>query len=132
MITLQMVNQLNIKQKQQNWNEYKTKNENKNTVNEYRYFLKSNFFGVTILFVLVYSNQDGDSKRLKVKRYNLPKRIIKNYNVIINGKSFYDQVIDSNIKRYEEIRKLITGSRLYYWLLIRLRLYLILLQINSN
>ena len=109
------------------WNEYKTKNENKNTANENRYFLKSNFFGVTILFFLVYSNQDGDSKRLKVKRYYLPKRIIRNYNVIINGKSFYDQVIDFNIKRYEEIRKLITGSRLYYWLLIRLRLYLILL-----
>ena len=25
------------------WNEYKTKSENKNTANEYRYFLKSNF-----------------------------------------------------------------------------------------
>ena len=26
------------------WNEYKTKSENKNTTNVYRYFLKSNFF----------------------------------------------------------------------------------------
>ena len=25
------------------WNEYKTKSENKNTTNEYRYFLESNF-----------------------------------------------------------------------------------------
>ena len=31
------------------------------------------------------------------------------YNVIINGKNFYDQPIDSDIKRYKEIRKLITG-----------------------
>ena len=27
-----------------------------------------------------------------------PKGIIKNYNVIINGKNFYDQPIDSGIK----------------------------------
>ena len=30
--------------------------------------------------------------------------------MIINGKSFYDQPIDSDIKRYEEIRKLTTGQ----------------------
>ena len=38
------------------------------------------------------------------------KGIIDNYNVIINGKNFYDQAIDSDIKRYKEIRKLITGQ----------------------
>ena len=36
------------------WNEYKTKSENKNTTNEFRYVLKSNFVGVNRLFVLVY------------------------------------------------------------------------------
>ena len=39
-----------------------------------------------------------------------PKGIIKNYNVIINGKNFYDQPIDSSIKQYKEIRKLATGQ----------------------
>ena len=29
---------------------------------------------------------------------------------IINGKKFYDQPIDSNIKRYREIRKVATGQ----------------------
>ena len=29
--------------------------------------------------------------------------------MIINGKNFYYQAIDSNVKRYEEIRKLTTG-----------------------
>ena len=38
------------------WNEYKTKNENKNATNEYRYFLESNFVGVKRYFVLVYTN----------------------------------------------------------------------------
>ena len=44
------------------WNEYKIKSENENTTNEYRYFLESNFIGVNRFFVLVYSNQDVDSK----------------------------------------------------------------------
>ena len=30
--------------------------------------------------------------------------------MIINGKNFYDQPIGSDIKRYEEMRKLTTGS----------------------
>ena len=34
--------------------------------------------------------------------------IIKNYHVIINGKNFYDQAVDSDIKQYEEIKKLST------------------------
>ena len=35
------------------WNEYKTKRGKKNTTDEYRYFLDSNFVGVKRLFVLV-------------------------------------------------------------------------------
>ena len=72
------------------WNDYKTKSENKSTTNEYKYFLESNFVGVNRLFVLVYSNQNNDSKRFQIRRYYLPKGIIDYYNVVINGKSFYD------------------------------------------
>ena len=79
-------------------NEYQTKSENKNTTNEYRYFLESNFVGVNRSFVLVYSNKDDNSKRIKTRRYYLPKRVIDEYNVITNGKNVYDQVIDSDIK----------------------------------
>ena len=70
------------------WNKYKTKSENKNAANEYRYFLKSNFVGVNRLFVLLYSNENDKAKRFKTRRYYLPKKI------------------DSDIKRYGEIRKL--------------------------
>ena len=88
------------------WNKYKTKSENKN---EYRYFLKSNFVGVNRLFVLNYTNEANHAKRFNTRRYYLPKGIIKIYNAIINGKNFYDQPIESDIKQYEEIRKLETG-----------------------
>ena len=62
------------------------------------------------MFVLVYLNKSNDVKRFTARRYYLPKGIIKNYNVIINGKNLYDQAIDSDIKRYKEIRKLTTGQ----------------------
>ena len=92
------------------WNECRTKSENKNTANEYRYFLESNYLDYNRLFVLVYKNQDDNAKRFETRRYYLPKGIIDNYNIVINGKIFYDQPIDSDIKRYEEISKLTTGQ----------------------
>ena len=55
---------------------------------------------------LVYPNRNDDVKRFTVRKYHLPKGIRKYYNVITNGKSFYVQPIDSDIKQYEEIRKL--------------------------
>ena len=61
------------------------------------------------MFVLVYSNQHASVIKLKA-RYYLPKDIIKNYNVIINEKSFYDQTINSDIRWFEEIKKLTTGQ----------------------
>ena len=72
------------------WKEYKTKSDNKNMTNKFRYFVKSNFVGVNRLFVLVYSNEDAAFKRFKAKKCYLPKRIINDYSVIINGKNFYD------------------------------------------
>ena len=49
------------------WNEDETKIENKNTTNEHKYFIKSNFVGVNRLFDLIYSNQDGIVKRFNDK-----------------------------------------------------------------
>ena len=82
----------------------------KKSTNNFRYFLESNVIGVNRLFVLVYTNQDAASKRFKAKRYYLPNGIIDTYNVINNRKNFYDQPINSDIKQYEEIRKLTTGQ----------------------
>ena len=43
------------------------------------------------LFVSVYSNQDNIAERFKTRWwYLLTNGIINNYNVTINGKSFYD------------------------------------------
>ena len=65
---------------------------------------------------------------------NVKGLIIKNYNAIINGKKFYDKAVDPDVKRSEEIKKLITrqGRRLYYWMFTRLRIYQKPSQINSS
>ena len=60
-------------------------------------FANQTSVGVNLLFILVYLNQNNDVKRYKAKKYYLPKGIIKDYNVIINGKKIYDQPIDSVI-----------------------------------
>ena len=36
--------------------------------------------------------------------------IIKNYNIEIDGKKFYDQSINDTIKQYNELRKISTGQ----------------------
>ena len=80
------------------------------TDNKFTFFLESHFVGVNSLFVLVYINQDAASKRLKTEMYYLPKEIFDNYTVLINRKNFYDQPVDSDVKRYGEIRQLRTGQ----------------------
>ena len=62
------------------------------------------------MFVLNSTNEDGNAKRSNARRYYLSKGVTDNSNVIIDGKIFYDQLIDSNVKRFEEIRKLTTGE----------------------
>ena len=90
------------------WNKCKTKSENKNMTKEFKHFLESNFVGVNRLFILIFPNEDNNPKMYKTQRYYLTKGIIKNYNVIIIGKNFSDQPNDSDIKQYEEIKKLTT------------------------
>ena len=74
------------------------------------------------MLALIYSNQDGNARRCKGRRYYLPSGVTENYNVIINEENFYGQPIDSNLKRYEEIRKFTTGQSedLCYWMFPRL------------
>ena len=58
----------------------------------------------------MYLNRNNDAKRFNALRYYLPKDYVKNYNVFINGKNFYDQPTDFDIKRFKDIRKLTTGQ----------------------
>ena len=42
------------------------------------------------------------------KKYFLPRGDINNYNVLIDGRNFYDQPINDIIKQYDKVRKVST------------------------
>ena len=65
------------------------------------------FQGINRLFVLSFENEDD---RTSHSTYYLPKVEIKDYNVMIDGKNFFDQPINSDLKTYENIRKIATGQ----------------------
>ena len=75
--------------------------------------LNASFKGLRKLFVLAYvvaagaTNDEAGTK--DNKEYFLPRGEIKNYNVLIDGRNFYDQPINDLIKQYDEIRKVSTG-----------------------
>ena len=65
------------------------------------------FQGVSRLFVLSFENEND---RTSHSTYYLPKVEIKDYNVMIDGRNFFDQPINSDLKTYENIRKIATGQ----------------------
>ena len=53
---------------------------------------------------------ENENDRTSHSTYYLPKVEIKDYNVMIDGKNFFDQPINSDLKTYENIRKIATGQ----------------------
>ena len=98
------------------WNSYETKpakviEQGKNIYE----LLNASFQGVKRLFVLAYyiaigDNADQEAGIKDNKKYFLPRGEIKNYNVLIDGRNFYDQPINDLIKQYDEVRKVSTGQ----------------------
>ena len=91
------------------WNEYKSKIETKeaDANNLKRFPLDASFQGVNRLFVLSFNNADGNASQVERNshsKYFLPRVNITNYNVLIDGKNFYDQPISDKIRKYDEIR----------------------------
>ena len=52
----------------------------------------------------------NDDQRTSNKRYYIPNVEIKDYNVMIDGKNFFDQPINTMIKTCKNIRKIIIGQ----------------------
>ena len=49
-----------------------------------------------------------------LSKYYLPAEEIKDYNVIIDGRNFFDQPIKNDLKTYDNIRKIATGLGDHY------------------
>ena len=86
------------------WNKYLAKlkllHQNPNLI-------EPSFQGVNRLFVLAFEN---DVQRISKKRYYIPNVEIKDYNVMIDGKSFFDQPVKNDKVTYKNIRTIATGQ----------------------
>ena len=92
------------------WNEYESKNVSITPGPYIDHLVDPSFHGVNRLFVFSYKNhEDDDPKRHGYKKYYLPNQEIKNYNIMIDGRNFYDQPINDDITKYNELRKITTG-----------------------
>ena len=76
-----------------NWNKYLAKPELLAQDPNLNHLFGPSFQGVNKLFVLAFGN---DAQRTSNKRYYLPNVEIKDYNVLIDGKNFFDQPIKNN------------------------------------
>ena len=85
------------------WNEYKKKEINDNAdANVFKYInLDPSFQGVNRLFVMAYNRVDGQPTRNGQQKYYLPRIGLNKYNFIIDGRNFYDNLIESDIENIE-------------------------------
>ena len=89
------------------WNEYKTKEINEDAdANVFKYInLDPSFQGVNRLFVMAYNRANDQPTRNGQRKYYLPRIDLEKYNVIIDGRNFYDNPIESDIEKYRELKK---------------------------
>ena len=106
------------------WNEYKSKIESKEAYknNLTRFPLDASFQGTNRLFALpldnttenddevAASNTANKVQRDSHRKYFLPRVDIINYNVLIDGRNFYDQPVNEKVKNHDEIRKIAKGK----------------------
>ena len=90
-----------------------------------RFVLDAAFQGVNRLFVLAFDDTPADEAadapaprnlaanqvvRNGYRKYFVPRVDITSYNVLTDGRNFYDQPINDSIRKYDEIRKIATGN----------------------
>ena len=98
------------------WNEYKTKEQTEdvdvNNLNVIKYInLDPSCQGVNRLFLIAYSRtDDNQTTRDGQRKHYLPRIDLKKYNVIIDGRNFYDNSIESDIEKYRELKKVMIGK----------------------
>ena len=74
--------------------------------------LNSSFQGVNRLLVMGFNDTDGKNGRVQRtdhKRYFLPK-IDFDYNVLIDSRNFYNQNSSDKLRKYDEVRNIMSGK----------------------
>ena len=83
-----------------NWNKYQSKISTQISNQYLDYLIDPSFQGINILFVLSFEN---DAHRTSYKRFFLPTVEIKDSNIMIDGKNFFDPPVTNDLRIYENI-----------------------------
>ena len=59
---------------------------------------------------MAYSRVDGQPTRNGQRKYYLPRIDLNKYNIIIDGRNFYDNPNESDIEQYRELKKVMIGK----------------------
>ena len=94
------------------WNEYKTKEKDEDAnANIFKYItLDPSFQGFNRLFVMAFNRENNQPTRNGQQKYYLPTIDLKKCSVIIDGRNFYDNPIESDIEKYRELKKVMIGK----------------------
>ena len=82
------------------WNKYRSEMSNQTKYNNLNYLIDPTFANVNRLFVLSFENEND---RTSFSKYYVPKVEIKEFNVLIDGKQFFEIPVKSKEKAYEAI-----------------------------
>ena len=95
-----------LKEKNNNWNKYQSDAKTYAQSRYLNHLVGPGFQGVNTLFVLSFENDDDKRSH---SNFYLPRVEVKDYNVMIDGKKYFDQAINNDFKPYENIRRIATG-----------------------
>ena len=104
-------------QKTIKWNKYISEMTNQTKANKLNYLINPTFNKVNRLFVLSFENKED---RTSFSEYYTPNVEIKDFNVLIDGKRFFDVPVKNKEEAYEKITSIsnnndyTTGSLLDY------------------
>ena len=116
-------------EKKISWNKYLSKLELLAQNSNLNHLIEPSFQDVNRLFVLAFEN---DEQRTSNKRYYIPNVEIKDYNVMIDAKSFFDQPINSMTKNTKILEKLLLVKEMTIQPVVRLYLFQKVLQNDCN
>ena len=72
--------------------------------------MEPSFQGVNILFMLAYEHDNDNDWRTSHKRLYIPNVEIKDYNIMSDGKNFFDEPVKNDKVTDENIRKITIGQ----------------------
>ena len=70
--------------------------------NNLNYLIEPTFTNVNRLFVLSFTRDNAGDKRDSFSHYYVPNVEIKDFNVLIDGKSFFDLPVENEEEAYEK------------------------------